>query len=74
MPDLFADIVPGVSAAGFLLNQSSNQFDEVIAKASRWNRSIIQLGQAVDTVEGWLLVDDFQLGSPDMECMKEKYL
>lgn len=74
MPDLFADIVPGVSAAGFFLNQSSNQFDEVIAKASRWNRSIIQLGQAVDTVEGWLLVDDFQLGSPDMECMKEKYL
>lgn len=52
IPDLFADIAPGVSAAGFFLNQSSNQFNEVIAKASRWNRSIIQLGQAVDTVEG----------------------
>lgn len=56
IPDLFADIVPGVSAAGFFLHQSSNDFDEVIAKASCWNRSILQLGQAVDTVEDRIFI------------------
>jgi hypothetical protein len=66
-PNLFADIVPGVGAAGFSLGQSITEFDEVLASASRWDKTLLQIGQAINAVDGWLLVEDSQLRSPGLE-------
>ena len=72
MPDFFADIVPGVSAAGFFLGQSLSEFDEVITGASRWDKSLLQIGQIIDAVDEWLLIEDSQLRSLGMEWMEEE--
>ncbi len=72
MPDVFADIVPGVSAAGFSIGQSLSEFNEVIANASRWDKSMLQINQVIDAVGGWLLIEDSQFRSPRMGLVEEK--
>jgi len=70
-PNLFANIVPGVAAAGFSLGQSIAEFDEVIANASRWDKAVHQLGQIIIAADGWLLVEDSQLRSRGLERLYE---
>jgi hypothetical protein len=65
VPDIFASIIPGHSAAGFLLGQRFDQFEEVVNVATRWNKSLLQLSQVVANTEEWLLIENTQLGSFD---------
>lgn len=71
IPNLFADIVPGIAAAGFSLGQSIAEFDEVLASASRWDKTLLQIVQAISAVNGWLLIEDSQLRSPGLERLYE---
>lgn len=65
--DLFAEIVPGKSAAGFELGMNIDQFKDVTTKAKRWVRSDGQLGAAVRSEPGWLFVDVRQLSETQKE-------
>ncbi|KAF0814472.1 hypothetical protein IGB42_01373 [Andreprevotia sp. IGB-42] len=67
IPDLFADITPGQGAAGYFLGQSLKFFHEIVLDAARWDKSLLQLAQAIDGTDEWLMIEDAQLRSPDFQ-------
>lgn len=52
--DLFAEIIPGRSAAGFELGMDVGDIGDVVNQARHWKRSDGQLGLAVLHEPGWL--------------------
>lgn len=52
--DLFAEIIPGRSAAGFELGMNLGDIGDVVNQARHWTRSDGQLGLAVLHEPGWL--------------------
>ena len=59
MVDLFADIIPGNSAAGFALGQRFSEED--FGPITRWNVGKGTLMEVTASTEGWLRVDVAQI-------------
>lgn len=60
--DLSADIIPGKSAAGFLLGASLEIFKKSVSVEAIWYReSGQQLGFTIENTKGWLFVPEFNL-------------
>ncbi len=61
--NLFADIIPGKSAAGFELGMHFSQIEEIFVTAKPWSKQELQLGQAILNEPGWLYVSASELGN-----------
>lgn len=60
--DLFADLVPGASAAGFVLGQKLSDVKALLDPAPKqWLREEWSLAEAIDTTTDWLEVLSVQL-------------
>ena len=68
MVDLNADIVPGISAAGFRIGQTLAEIEAAELRNGAvfvWDRSRGALGSAIELTDGWLLCDARNLTMPE---------
>ena len=70
--DLYADIIPGKSAAGFTIGQKLDDIKSTITNISKWERGKESFMEAYHSNQGWMAAESvFSIG--DNHC-REEYL